>query len=63
MTISSTDLPEAFAHLRKKGKFVLIFDELDMKTNRWKMTGLVAVALILAAIPAAAQYRGQNPSH
>ena len=27
------------------------------------MTGLVAVALILAAIPAAAQYRGQNPSH
>ena len=34
-----------------------------MKTISWKMIGLVAVAMILAAMPAAAQYRGQNPSH
>ena len=32
-----------------------------MKTISWKMIGLAAVAMILAAIPAAAQY--QHPSH
>ena len=34
-----------------------------MKTISWKMIGLAAVAMILAVMPAAAQYRGQNPIH
>lgn len=34
-----------------------------MKTISWKIIGLAAAALILAAIPAAAQYRTKTPTH
>ena len=34
-----------------------------METNRWKIIGLTTLALILAAIPAAAQYRTKTPTH
>ena len=41
----------------------MLFNELDMKTISWKIIGLAAVAMILAAIPAAAQYRTKTPTH
>ena len=34
-----------------------------METNRWKIIGLTTLAMILAAIPAAAQYRTKTPTH
>ena len=34
-----------------------------METNRWKIIALTTLALILAAIPAAAQYRTKTPTH
>ena len=34
-----------------------------MKTNRWKIIALTTLALILAAIPSAAQYRTKTPTH